>query len=299
MHIKQKAFTLVEMLVVVIIFVILLGILVSSIGDYMTTGYTAACMQNHKGFMPAVTMYSNENRGRIQPFYITSTVSLGTKLWATGWDELIAPYWNGNESFRCPGTNEFKPSKGMTYVSGGIVKIAPLGSFQNDYTVSNIGDVFQIKDEAASGKTRALSSISLDTISLIDCLMTTTTSNTSAPGNTVAPFNATNASFNSIAREKDYVADKISIGNHGNRGTVVSRFEGVAEFVTKDEIIEDEDFGVQGSTYDRGTFRFQLYADLDNSGTKKLVGNGYDGGGMYTHDTIDTVLGDYWTPDFD
>lgn len=65
----HKAFTLVELLVVIGIIALLIGILLPTLARARDAGNSAKCLANMKQAAMAVTFYMNENRGRYLPPY--------------------------------------------------------------------------------------------------------------------------------------------------------------------------------------------------------------------------------------
>lgn len=64
---RKNNFTLVELLVVIVIIAILAGLLLSALGSARNKAKVASCGSNLKQIGAAITMYADDNKGRIMP----------------------------------------------------------------------------------------------------------------------------------------------------------------------------------------------------------------------------------------
>ena len=77
----RRAFTLVELLVVIGIIALLLGILLPVLQKARDYGYRTACLNNHKQLLAAIYMYANDANG-----YLPNPNDDGTTAWmGPGW----------------------------------------------------------------------------------------------------------------------------------------------------------------------------------------------------------------------
>src|SRR5689334_20177883 len=83
-----RAFTLIEILVVIAIIAILLAILLPSVEKVRHKGYIDACASNLRQIGAAITMYANENHGHY-PRTIYSPAAIATA--GTGVNPVISP----------------------------------------------------------------------------------------------------------------------------------------------------------------------------------------------------------------
>jgi prepilin-type N-terminal cleavage/methylation domain-containing protein len=90
-----RAFTLVELLVVIGIIAILIAVLMPGLSAARRQGRSIACLSNLRQLGMAFQMYCNENKGRVFRYVDASATDL--------WVPLLQPYLNHNEAVRlCP-----------------------------------------------------------------------------------------------------------------------------------------------------------------------------------------------------
>ncbi|MGA2747870.1 MAG: prepilin-type N-terminal cleavage/methylation domain-containing protein [Verrucomicrobiota bacterium] len=137
------AFTLIELLVVIAIIVILAAMILPALAYSKLKATQTACLNNQKEHALAFSMYSDDNKGWVVPFYYGPTGISGGGFWSgpvplppyvgespntalsnslaglTRYN-LLFPYCPNPQSFHCPGDTRFKyrlPGMGWAYDS--------------------------------------------------------------------------------------------------------------------------------------------------------------------------------------
>lgn len=85
---RHRAFTIIELLVVLAIITILLGILLPAVERVRHRGYISACAANLHSIGQAMTMYANQNRGNY-PRAVYDPALAATNGWTAGTDNAL------------------------------------------------------------------------------------------------------------------------------------------------------------------------------------------------------------------
>jgi prepilin-type N-terminal cleavage/methylation domain-containing protein len=108
---REKAFTLVELLVVLSIMAMLLGVLMPALQAARRISYKAGCKENLHGCMIAFRMYLDDNKNvmpTITNMPVTVPVADSAPLYT-----VIGKYLSGPEALKCPADRW--PEKNTTY----------------------------------------------------------------------------------------------------------------------------------------------------------------------------------------
>jgi len=113
---EQKAFTLVELLVVISIIAILLSILMPALGKVRKQAQGVICLTNARSLGQAAMTYANDNEG-LYPRDMTYQNGVATCK-APYWDDRLFPYVGKNyATFLCPAVmNTPEAQKSLAYV---------------------------------------------------------------------------------------------------------------------------------------------------------------------------------------
>ncbi|MEN6384428.1 MAG: type II secretion system protein [Phycisphaerales bacterium] len=110
MRIKEKGFTLVELLVVISIIAMLLGILMPALNAARRNAYKTGCKRNLHGCGIAFRMYMDENRG-VMPFamfFPSIAIDEEKEKNIKPISQILAKYLSGPEALKCPADPEAK-----------------------------------------------------------------------------------------------------------------------------------------------------------------------------------------------
>ena len=107
---QQKAFTLVELLVVISIIALLISLLLPSLAKARKDSLSTVCLSNLRELGQATIEYSDANSGTMIPygwdFPFYGTTGDDAAQYNLGWTRLLAPYLSGQRVPYLPGTQE-------------------------------------------------------------------------------------------------------------------------------------------------------------------------------------------------
>ncbi|CAN5485998.1 DUF1559 domain-containing protein [soil metagenome] len=110
--IRARAFTLVELLVVIGIIAIMIAILLPSLSKARQAAQSVTCMSNLRGWAQSITIYTTENRGRYWidwGNYPPAGTGQGT------WMRVLSSYYRNVDRFRlCPSAADATKTYGST-----------------------------------------------------------------------------------------------------------------------------------------------------------------------------------------
>jgi prepilin-type N-terminal cleavage/methylation domain-containing protein/prepilin-type processing-associated H-X9-DG protein len=148
---KRRAFTLVELLVVIGIIAVLIGILLPALNKARRSAATVQCSSNMRQIAQAMLMYINANKGAHMP----SQIKPDATTYPLGWwwpNELVRQrYINAPSVYDHPGsavtdkrfnkTNVFRCPEGVdeddATLGGGTTPIAPTDAMNNRFNIGN------------------------------------------------------------------------------------------------------------------------------------------------------------------
>src|SRR6185503_7949764 len=123
MKANRKAFTLVELLVVIGIIAVLIGVLLPALNKARAQSQSVACLSNMRQLGQALNMFAQEHKGYlpkawfnarpavtkttpgfdVQPQDYSSSDSWGYRFPMFGWDYVLLKYVNNSKGvFQCP-----------------------------------------------------------------------------------------------------------------------------------------------------------------------------------------------------
>lgn len=104
----RRAFTLVEILVVVAVMGVLAALLFAAFQRARESGRRAVCQSNLKQMAAAMQLYLQDNGGKF-PVASTTTVTGGVTS-SIEWDAALLPYLSSRKLFECPSVPTPRPS---------------------------------------------------------------------------------------------------------------------------------------------------------------------------------------------
>jgi prepilin-type N-terminal cleavage/methylation domain-containing protein/prepilin-type processing-associated H-X9-DG protein len=105
---RRRAFTLVELLVVIGIIALLISILMPALSKAREQANAVKCLSNQRNLGNALVMFSNEHKGYLPKAWFNDAPYPGGPSWRWkdpmwGWDYILSQYMNQNKDiFRCP-----------------------------------------------------------------------------------------------------------------------------------------------------------------------------------------------------
>jgi len=112
---KRKAFTLVELLVVIGIIALLISILLPSLNKAREAANAVKCLSNARQFGYAFQLYVNAHKGTLPIHYRDSsgnhTLAVESSMWCVQFSKILSLNWadqvvlNGNDEYGGPGPN--------------------------------------------------------------------------------------------------------------------------------------------------------------------------------------------------
>jgi prepilin-type N-terminal cleavage/methylation domain-containing protein/prepilin-type processing-associated H-X9-DG protein len=98
---RRSAFTLVELLIVIVIIAVLAAILFPLMTNARERSRKTACLSNQRQISTAWLMYSQDFDQRVVPWSVSGKSASDAFIW----DRLIQPYQKNEDLLRCPSTS--------------------------------------------------------------------------------------------------------------------------------------------------------------------------------------------------
>jgi prepilin-type N-terminal cleavage/methylation domain-containing protein/prepilin-type processing-associated H-X9-DG protein len=112
----SEGFTLIELLVVIAIAGVLMGMLAPALSQARRRAHAVACINNLKQIGTAMTLYADDNEGRLAGWYSGSGPPYpGWTDTKGAWTKLIYPYVNTTKLFRDPAWPQYMPDIQFCY----------------------------------------------------------------------------------------------------------------------------------------------------------------------------------------
>ena len=132
---NRRAFTLVELLVVIGIIALLVAMLLPSLNKARKAARTTACMSNLRQCGLALVNYAGENKGRMFDYLWSSGSATPDPAWNGYWIGMLANYRVKDEALHCPEAREPLPFRpGNNNKGWGAAFYAWNGEFQSNGT---------------------------------------------------------------------------------------------------------------------------------------------------------------------
>ena len=136
----SRAFTLVELLVVIGIIALLISILMPALNKARKQANAVKCQSNMKQIGQSLIMYAEQHKGKALPVWPWSwhqpvwSGAVPNYTWDVGYQEFLGPWINKNkEVFRCPDRPE------LAYISQPITALETEGGYAVDYAFNETG----------------------------------------------------------------------------------------------------------------------------------------------------------------
>ena len=152
----RRAFTLVELLVVIGIIALLISILMPALSKAREQANAVKCMSNQRNLGNALIMFTNEHKGYLPKAWFNDGPSPGRQTWRWrdpmwGWDYILSQYMSGEkEVFRCP-SDEPVRMRGLWTTGSGLPDRAEADDIAASYRI-NISNQHAPGLDLASGR---------------------------------------------------------------------------------------------------------------------------------------------------
>ena len=132
---RPRAFSLVELLVVIGIISVLISILMPALNRARVQARMVTCQSNLRQIGQALTMYAGQHKGRPLPVWPWSWHPglAGNFTWDVGYQEFLYPWTKNKDVYRCPDRPE------QAWVSKPRPDIKTEGGFAVDYALNETG----------------------------------------------------------------------------------------------------------------------------------------------------------------